>query len=138
MAVFESKEKMETVLGQLFEKLLADPIMGPKFLKMNIVIMFDISDPNAKLWLSPGDGTKGEVIWGDLDMKPTVQMTLSGDTCHKFWLKHVSMPVALAKGLIKAKGPMPKVLKLLPLLKPAYEMYPEHAKSHGLSIEKEA
>ena len=70
-------------------------------------------------------------------MKATVEMTLSGDTCHKFWLKHVSMPIALAKGLIKAKGPMPKVLKLLPLLKPAYEMYPEHAKSHGLPIEKE-
>ena len=49
----------------------------------------------------------------------------------------VSMPVALAKGLVKTKGPLPKVLKLLPLLKPAYEMYPEHAKAHGLSIEKE-
>ena len=83
MAVFESKERMETILGQLFEKLLADPIMGPKFLKMNMVIMFDIADPNSKLWLTPGDGTKGEVIWGDLDMKPTVQMTMNGDTCHK-------------------------------------------------------
>jgi hypothetical protein len=42
------------------------------------------------------------------------------------------MPVALAKGLIKAKGPMPKVIKLLPLLKPAYAAYPEIAKKHGL------
>ena len=42
--------------------------------------------------------------------------------------------IALAKGLIKAKGPMPKVLKLLPLLKPAYAAYPDWAQSHGLSI----
>jgi len=137
MAVFESKEKMETVLGELFEKLMEDPVMGPKFAQTNIIVRFNITEPGGKLWLTPGDGIKGEVLWGDLDMKPTVEMTLSGDTCHKFWLKHVGMPVALAKGLIKAKGPMPKVLKLLPLLKPAYEMYPEHAKSHGLSIEKE-
>ena len=137
MAVFESKEKMETVLGELFEKLMEDPVMGPKFAQTNIIVRFNITEPGGKLWLTPGDGIKGEVLWGDLDMKPTVEMTLSGDTCHKFWLKHVAMPVALAKGLIKAKGPMPKVLKLLPLLKPAYEMYPEHAKSHGLSIEKE-
>ncbi len=137
MGVFESKEKMQTVLGTLFETLLAGPVMGPKFLKMGIIIKFNISEPNGALWLTPGDGTAGQVIWGDLDEKATVEMTLSGDTCHKFWLKHISMPVALAKGLIKAKGPMPQVLKLLPLLKPAYEMYPEHAKSHGLSIEKE-
>lgn len=137
MAVFESKEKMQTVLGGLFENLMKDPVMGPKFVKTNIIIRFNITEPNGKLWLTPGDGDTGNVLWGDLDMQPTVEMTLSGDTCHKFWLKHISMPVALAKGLIKAKGPMPKVLKLLPLLKPAYEMYPEHAKSHGLSIEKE-
>ena len=137
MGVFESKEKMQTVLGSLFETLLAGPVMGPKFLKMGIIIKFNISEPNGDLWLTPGDGTAGQVIWGDFDEKATVEMTLSGDTCHKFWLRHISMPVALAKGLIKAKGPMPQVLKLLPLLKPAYEMYPEHAKSHGLSIEKE-
>ena len=62
-------------------------------------------------------------------------MTLSGDTCHKFWLQQISMPIALAKGLIKAKGPMPKVLKLLPLLKPAYAAYPDWARSHGLPID---
>ena len=61
-------------------------------------------------------------------------MTLDGDTCHKFWLKQIKMPVALAKGLIKAKGPMPKVLKLLPLLKPAYEAYPAIAQKNGLAI----
>jgi hypothetical protein len=44
------------------------------------------------------------------------------------------MPVALAKGLIKAKGPMPKVIKLLPLLKPAYREYPALAKTHGLPV----
>jgi hypothetical protein len=137
MPVFESKEKMQTILGGLFEKLMNDPVMGPKFAQTGIVIKFNISDPDGDLWLTPGDGTKGDVLWGSIDTKATVEMTLSGDTCHKFWLKHISMPVALAKGLIKAKGPMPKVLKLLPLLKPAYEMYPEHAKSHGLSIEKE-
>ena len=44
------------------------------------------------------------------------------------------MPVALAKGLIKVKGPMPKVLKLLPLLKPAFRAYPEHARKYGIGV----
>jgi hypothetical protein len=135
MAVFESKEKMMTVLGELFEKLMEDPVMGPKFAQTKIIIKFNISDPDASLWLTPGDGTKGEVLWGNINETPTVEMTLSADTCHKFWLREISMPVALAKGLIKAKGPMPKVLKLLPLLKPAYEMYPDHARAHGLPVQ---
>ncbi len=136
MPVFENKEKIETVIGGLFNALLDDPVVGPKYLKSNIVIKYNISDPNHTMWMTPADGTRGEVIWGNADLKADVEMTLSGDSCHAFWLKHISMPIALAKGLVKTKGPMPKVLKLLPLLKPAFEMYPEHAKSHGLSIEK--
>jgi hypothetical protein len=135
MAVFESKEKMETVLGGLFEKLLADPEFGPKFAQTGIIIRFNITDPDSTLWVTPGGETNGKVIWGQTDLKATVEMSLSGDTCHKFWLKQISMPIALAKGLIKAKGPMPKVLKLLPLLKPAYETYPAWAESHGLAVD---
>ena len=135
MAVFESVEKMQEVLGGLFENLLADPDFAPKYLKADIIIKFNITGPNADLWVTPGDGTQGEVIWGKTDLKPTIEMTLSGDTCHKFWLQQVSMPIALAKGLIKAKGPMPKVLKLLPLLKPAYAAYPDWARSKGLAID---
>ncbi len=136
MPVFKSKDDIETIIGGLFNALLDDPVVGPKYLKSNIVIKYNLSDPNHTMWMTPGDGTKGEVIWGSADLKADVEMTLSGDSCHAFWLKHISMPIALAKGLVKTKGPMPKVLKLLPLLKPAFEMYPEHAKFHGLSIEK--
>ena len=136
MPVFESKDKLEEVLGGLFNALLNDPVVGPKYLKSDIVIKYNISDPNSTMWMTP-HGDNGEVFWGNnTDLKADVEMTLSGDTCHIFWLRHISMPIALAKGLVKTKGPMPKVLKLLPLLKPAFEMYPEHAKSHGLSIEK--
>ncbi len=137
MPVFENKEKMQEVLGTLFVSLLGDPVVGPNFTKANVVMKYNITDPDATLWLFPGKDSDEAVVWGSIDAKADVEMTLSGDTCHKFWLKHISMPVALAKGLIKTKGPLPKVLKLLPLLKPAYEMYPEHAKAHGLSIEKE-
>ena len=71
MAVFESKAKMQTVLGGLFENLLADPEFGPKYVKSGITIKFNISDPNAELWITPGDGTTGEVIWGGNGHKAT-------------------------------------------------------------------
>jgi hypothetical protein len=129
MAVFANTEKMYEVLGTLFNTLMNHPSVGPKFVESNITIKFTINDPSGAIWLTPENG----VICGDSDLKPTIEMTLSGDTCHQFWLQEVSMPIALAKGLIKAKGPLPKVLKLLPLLKPAYEAYPEISRKYGLS-----
>ena len=121
MAIFANTEKMYEVLGTLFNTLMNHPSVGPKFVESNIIIKFTINDPNGFIWLTPDNG----VICGDSDLKPTIEM--------KFWLQEVSMPVALAKGLIKAKGPLPKVLKLLPLLKPAYEAYPEISRKYGLS-----
>ncbi|MBU3917910.1 hypothetical protein KKA14_20475 [bacterium] len=130
MAVFKNTEKMYTVLGSLFETLLADPTMGPKFIESKISIKFTIDEPSGNIWLTE----EGKIICGPADIKPTIEMTLSGDTCHLFWLQQISLPIALAKRKIKAKGPMPKVLKLLPMLKPAYEAYPAIAKAHGLEI----
>jgi hypothetical protein len=132
MAVFENTDKMYVILGSLFNKLVKDPAVGPQFVESNIIIKFTIDNPTGEIWLSPNNG--GEVICGPSGLTSTIDMSLSGDTCHKFWLQEVSMPVALAKGLIKAKGPLPKVLKLLPLLKPAYEAYPAIAREHGLAI----
>lgn len=128
MAIFDSTEKMYEVLGDLFRSLLAHPVVGPKFLEAGITIKFSIDNPDGYIWLCPD----GEIICGEHAAKPTVEMSLSGDTCHQFWLQQIKMPVALAKGLIKAKGPMPKVLNLLPLLKPAYEAYPGIAEKHGI------
>jgi hypothetical protein len=130
MAVFANTEKMYEVLGSLFNLLMQDKKLYDKYIESNIIIKFTIFDPEGFIWLT----NEGKVICGPADLKPTIEMTLSGDSCHKFWLKEVSLPVALAKGLIKAKGPLPKVLQLLPVLKPAYENYPAIAKKHNLPI----
>lgn len=132
MPVFESTEKMYDILGTLFKKMMADPVMGQKFREAQISVRFNIFEPTGTIWLK----TDGEVICGSADFKPTIEMTLSGDSCHRFWLKELSLPVAIAKREIKSKGPLPKILKLLPMLKPAYEMYPDLARENGLEIKK--
>ncbi len=131
MAVFSDTEKMYEVLGELFELLLNDPAAGKKFKESNLVIKFIINDPDGMLWV---DTNEMKVICGSAELKPTIEMTLSGDSCHRFWLQQLKLPVALAKGKIKAKGPMPKILKLLPLLKPAYEAYPGIAEKHNIPV----
>ena len=56
-------------------------------------------------------------------MEPEVVMTMDADTAHRFWLGKVNVTVALARGQMKAKGPVAKILKLVPLTKPVFPRY---------------
>jgi len=65
---------------------------------------------------------------------PLVTMKMSGDSVHKFWLNQLNIPKALALRQVIAKGPVNKVLQVLPLLKPGKEMYPEYCKKYNLPV----
>lgn len=127
MTVYKDTEKMYEVLGGLWMQLLDHPESGTKFKASELIIKYNVSAPEGILWVTP-EG----VLTGVQNIKPDVEMTLSGDTAHKFWLRQVSLPVALAKKLITSKGSIAKVMKLLPLLKPVHDMYPEVCDKHNL------
>jgi putative sterol carrier protein len=131
MPVFKDADSMLEILGGLFSLALKDETAAPKFREARVVIRFNITDPEATLWV---DSVNMQVLKGPQNIKANVEMDLSGDACHQFWLKELKLPVALATGKIKARGPMPTILKLLPLLKPAYEMYPEIARKNNLPV----
>jgi putative sterol carrier protein len=64
-------------------------------------------------------------------MEPQVTMTMSADTAHRFWLGQVNVTVALARGEIKASGPVAKILKLVPLTKPVFPRYKAQLLAQG-------
>ena len=61
--------------------------------------------------------------FGETQLEPEVVMTMDADTAHRFWLGKVNVTVALARGQMKAKGPVAKILKLVPLTKPIFPRY---------------
>jgi putative sterol carrier protein len=69
------------------------------------------------------DGEDGQVDCGQTSMEPEVVMTMDADTAHRFWLGKVNVTVALARGQMKARGPVAKILKLVPLTKPVFPRY---------------
>jgi hypothetical protein len=64
-------------------------------------------------------------------MEPEVVMSMEADTAHRFWLGKVNVTVALARGQIKAKGPVAKILKLVPLTKPVFPRYKAQLEAQG-------
>ena len=131
MPVFKDTDHMYEILGQLFNKLLEDETVSKRFNDDDINVQFVINDPDGEIWLLHGDD-KPSLSLGKTDAEGDIIMWLAGDDCHAFWLQKLKLPVALAKRKVKAKGPMGKILGLLPLLKPAYEAYPKICEDNGL------
>lgn len=130
MTVFNDTQHMYDILGELWSYVIKETDFGAKLKEYEITYKFVIKDPNGYLFV-----TDDRVLTGDeANQDAVITMELSGATIHDFWLKKVNLPVALATRKIKSKGPIPKVLKILPYLKPVYELYPSYCEKHGLAV----
>src|SRR5262249_13477831 len=72
-----------------------------------------------------------DVEFGDTELEPEVVMSMEADTAHRFWLGQVNVTTALARGQIHASGPVAKILKLVPLTKPAFPRYKALLETQG-------
>jgi len=124
MAVFKTREELDQVMLSLWDAIKADKQMAPQLLQSRISISFYYRQPESRLTIDCSSGEQMIVIVGDTNFKPTVEMYMKSDLAHDFWLGKVNIPLALISGKIVAKGPVNKALALLPVIKPAFNIYP--------------
>lgn len=122
MPVFADADELYKYIGGIFDEAVADPEIGPKFAASGVVLRITNTNPDAVLLI---DMPNYKVYRGDegADIKPTVQMFMESDVGHKFWLGDVNISTALAKGDMRAKGPIPKILKLVPIARSLFPRY---------------
>jgi hypothetical protein len=123
LAYFKDADEVYRFIGKLFVDLAEDDELGPKFRKANTIVQYQYRNPESQITVRLQDGEDGQVDLGDTAMEPEVLMTMEADTAHRFWLGKVNVTVALARGQMKAKGPVAKILKLVPLTKPVFPRY---------------
>jgi putative sterol carrier protein len=58
---------------------------------------------------------------GPVESEITLEM--AADDGHAFWMGELNMALALAKGKVKVQGPISKIMKLLPAMRPAFPKY---------------
>lgn len=129
MTVFKDRKVVEEMFGEIWSKLINETEFGIKLKQNGISLYFIVNDPDTEMYVDE-DGA----VFGEAAKKKTavVTMKMAGDIVHKFWLNNLSVPKALALRQIKAKGPVSKVLQVLPLLKPGKVMYPDYCEKFGL------
>ncbi|HJZ50492.1 MAG TPA: SCP2 sterol-binding domain-containing protein [Roseiflexaceae bacterium] len=130
MAVFKNFDDLHSCMGRLYDDSKRDARIAPKIKDSNLVIQFRYDEPHATVTINAAapptqPGAYFDVLWGDdTGLKPDVEMSMKADVAHQFWHGKVNLMAALARRQIVAKGPIPKILKLLPAVEPMYAMYP--------------
>ena len=138
MPYFKDADEVYQFIGRLFQDLTDDEELGPKFRKADTVVQYQYRNPESQITVKMRDGEDGRVDLGESDLEPEVVMSMEADTAHKFWLGKVNVTVALARGQMKAKGPVAKILKLVPLTKPVFPRYRQMLQDAGRKDLQEA
>jgi putative sterol carrier protein len=131
VAVFKSEQEVYDFIGKLFADLADDEELGPRFRKADTIVQYKYSNPESQITVKMKDGQDGQVDFGATELDPEIVMAMEADTAHKFWLGKVNVTMALARGQMKAKGPVAKILKLVPLTKPIFPRYKQMLEDAG-------
>ena len=130
MGLFKDSETYKKMLGGFFNLMADTPVIADKLLASNLIVRFRYSDPDVVIVVDCS-GDRLDVRPGDRETKEIVDMSMSADIAHKFWFGKVNLMAALTRKQMIAKGPIPKILKLLPAIKPSYAMYPKYLEENG-------
>jgi hypothetical protein len=121
MAYFSDETEVYKYLGGVFRLANEQPDVGPKLRAANITLQLNYSDPAATLTVRFQDPL--EVVDGGQDDNADVRLSMPADIANKYWRGEYNLAVGLAKGQVKAKGPVNKILKLVPITKPLFPLY---------------
>jgi hypothetical protein len=131
LGCFKDESDVYAFIGRLFQELAVDPELAPKFKRANTTVQYQMSDPKSQITVDLRPDRDIQVDLGPSELEPEVVMTLAADTAHGFWLGKVNITSALARGDIKARGPVAKVLRLVPLVKPSFPRYEQILREAG-------
>lgn len=154
MGVFRDAGHLYEVLGGFFLSQ-ADSAEAEYIASQNFTVQFVYHEPEAVITIGPlgslglgpdrpqpgaggrfeaGQAAAGrhlELAFGDVAIAPELVFEMKAEVAHRFWLGKVSLPTALARQQIKARGPLSKALKLLPTLQRLFPRYEQFLRDHG-------
>ena len=128
MGVFKDSDEATKYIAGIFEEAMADESIGDQLAASGVVLQLNCSDPDIQITV---DMPNKKVITGSCELSPTVAMSMTSDMANRFWQGKLNLAVSLAKGQVRAKGPVPKILKLVPVAKKLFPRYEQSLRAEG-------
>jgi hypothetical protein len=135
---YEDTDQFYEIMGSFLNRLLTDKTIGPKMAKADMIIKFIYTDPEAEITIDLKNppkkkGLYGTYYLGPCDVEPDAWSKQSSDYSHRFWHGKENPVTSIALGKIKQGGKVTALLKLLPIAKPAFKVFPVVLDEMGLS-----
>jgi hypothetical protein len=122
VATFADAQQVYDTIGAFLEQITKDEDLRPKFVAADTSFHVVYSDPDCDMLV---DCTIDPpvVTMAPGEVKSEIELAMAADDGHQFWLGNLNMALALAKNKVKVKGPISKIMKLLPAMRPAFPKY---------------
>ena len=122
MATFANAQQVYDNIGAFLDQITRDPEIGPKFVAADTSFLVTYTDP-ASAMLVDATVDPPVVKMDPGDVPTEIKLSMAADDGHAFWQGEMNMALALAKGKVKVEGPISKIMKLLPAMRPAFPKY---------------
>ena len=135
---YRDADHLFEIYGYFLDRILRDEKIGKKMSKAGIIIKFIYTDPDCEITIDlknkpEEEGIYGKFYLGPCDMQEDVWSKQSADHSHRFWHGFENPVASVTKGKVKQGGKITAMLKLLPVVKPAFKMFPVALEEMGES-----
>lgn len=125
MPVFETADELYTCIGGLFEQMKSHPQAQEALASLELTIKFNYTHPEASITLVARNGEQS-IHCGECNADPDVELAMTGDVAHHFWMGEINVMGAIRKRQIVPTGSLSKIMALVPMIKAGIQVYPEH------------
>ena len=113
MTTYKNKEEFEAILSRLWDRILETPEIVASVSWVKLIARVRYTDYPSALYIDISGDTPAYYFNPEKEMTPDVDMILSSETSHLFWLETLNVPMAIATRKIIPKGSVQKALKLI-------------------------
>lgn len=126
MANANDGERIATMAKELWETVLSDTEMSEMVRKNKLTVSTEFSEPEAYIWISPD-----EVIIGEEAKKDSIiKLHMTWEVGNDLYSDNIGLTPAISSGKVKVRGPLLKLMKIVPLLKRAQTIWPDVCKKY--------
>lgn len=121
MGFFKDPAEVDRYIGGILRLAASNDEVGSKLEASSTTLRLMCYDPDCELTASLDSPIR--IDFGPSEVVPDVTLLLGADVLDGFWRGQYSILDGLARGEIRAKGPISRILKLLPVMDPLFPRY---------------
>jgi hypothetical protein len=135
---YRDTEQLYEIYGYFMDRILRDDKIGPKMARSGIIIKFIYTDPDGEVTIDLRNppskpGYYGSFYLGPCPVKEDVWSRQPADHSHSFWHGFENPIPSITKGIVKQGGNIVAMMKMLPVVRPAFAMFPVILEEMGYS-----